>query len=62
MRKYVKVNLVQVNFVPTWVDEKDGVVSNERTSVGQMALKANSLPEELQEVLRQLILEGLSKK
>ncbi len=33
MRKYVKVKLVQINFVPTWTNEKDGVVSNERTAV-----------------------------
>ncbi len=62
MRKYVKVKLVQVNFVPTWRNVDDeGYASNERTAVGQMALDANSLPEELQEVLRQFILEELSK-
>ena len=57
MRNYIEVKLVQVNFVPTWVDEEG---TNKRTLVGQAAIEASTLPEELQEALRRFILEGLN--
>ena len=58
-RKVTKIELVQVNFVPSWIetDDSGNPIGAERTVVGQLALDCKALPEDIQSALHDFILE-----
>jgi len=58
-RKVTKIKLIQVNFVPSWVETDDdgNPASAEKTVVGQLAFDCNVLPEDIQLALHDFILE-----
>ena len=55
----VEIELVQVNFIPTWytVDDDGKATSPKSTAIGQLALDCAHLPEPLRSELREFITE-----
>ena len=58
-RKVTKIKLVQIDFVPSWIeiDDSGNPISTERTVVGQLAFNCKSLPKDIQSALHDFILK-----